>query len=60
MSDDTERLTMTVEKAARRLGIGRDAAYRAVRSGELPSIRMGRKILVPRVALARLLGEVQP
>jgi excisionase family DNA binding protein len=32
------------------------SAYAAVRSGEIPSIRIGRRLLIPRVALDRLLG----
>jgi excisionase family DNA binding protein len=48
--------TLSVPDAARVLGIGRALAYRAVRRGEIPSIRIGRRYLVPRAALARLLG----
>jgi excisionase family DNA binding protein len=43
----TERLLLTVEEAARRLGIGRSLAWRLVRSGELPSVRLGRLVRVP-------------
>jgi len=52
-----ERLTLTVDEAATLLGISRAFAYEAVNRGEIPSIRIGRRILVPRVALARMLGE---
>lgn len=55
------RLTLTVEEAAALLGISRAFAYEAVRRGEIPSIRIGRRVLVPRVALDRLVsGDVQP
>ena len=47
--------TLTVEDAARILGIGRSAAYLAVRRGELPAIQIGRRYVVPRAALERLL-----
>lgn len=50
-----QRATLTVPEAALLLGIGRDAAYRAVGRGEIPSLRVGRRILVPRAALERLL-----
>lgn len=50
-----ERLTLTVEEAAAVLGISRAFAYEAVRRGEIPSIRIGRRVLVPRAALERLL-----
>ena len=48
-----------VPEAGRRLGIGRNLAYALVRSGEIPSIRLGaRRIVVPRHALdAMLRGE---
>lgn len=50
------RLTLTVEEAAGILGISRAFAYEAVRRGEIPSIRIGRRVLVPRVALDRLVN----
>jgi excisionase family DNA binding protein len=40
-------LTISVEQAARHLGIGRGAAYDAARRGELPTIRLGRRLVVP-------------
>ncbi len=49
-------LTFTVEEAAEMLGISRTFAYEAVRRGELPAIRIGRRLLVPRAALVRLLA----
>lgn len=50
------RLTLTVEEAAGLLGISRAFACETVRRGEIPSIRIGRRVLVPRVALDRLVG----
>lgn len=55
-----ERATLTVEEAARVLGIGRNAAYEAARRGDLPALRIGGRIVVPRVALERLLAGDQP
>jgi excisionase family DNA binding protein len=55
-----ERLTVTVEEAASILGIGRNSAYEAVRRGEIPVIRIGRRFLVPRAALERMLSEGAP
>jgi excisionase family DNA binding protein len=51
------RLTWTVTEAARLLGISRASAYEAAHRGELPVRVIGRRMLVPRVALLRLLGE---
>ena len=42
-----ERQVMTVPEVAAALGISRGAAYDAIRRGELPSRRVGRRILVP-------------
>jgi excisionase family DNA binding protein len=47
------RLVFRVE-GAQLLGIARSCAYEAVQRGELPSMRIGRRILVPKAALARL------
>ena len=52
-----QRLTMTVEEAATALGISRATAYEAVSRGEIPAIRIGRRILIPKVALAKLLDS---
>jgi excisionase family DNA binding protein len=55
----SEPLVLTVEEAAKLLRIGRTAAYEAARRGELPTIRVGRSIRVPRAALDRMLaGDV--
>lgn len=48
--------TITVEIAAAVLGIGRSAAYEAVRRGDLPSRRIGRRIVIPVPALLTWLG----
>ena len=53
---DVARETCDVEEAGRRLGIGRSAAYEAARRNEIPTIRIGRRLLVPVVALDRLLS----
>lgn len=55
MTADQEPLTYTVEEAAQLLRIGRGTCYEAVRSRQLPSIHIGRRILIPRCALERLL-----
>lgn len=51
-----DKLTYTVTEAAALLGIGRSAAYEAARSGQLPTIRIGKRVLVPVAALERLLA----
>jgi excisionase family DNA binding protein len=57
---DAARLTYTLTEAASRLGISRALAYEAAQRGELPVCRIGRRVLVPRAALLRLLGQDGP
>ena len=45
---EEERLVLTVDEIAARLEISRGLAYEAVRRGEIPSIRVGGRILIPR------------
>jgi excisionase family DNA binding protein len=52
-----EPKTMTVPEAGRVLGISRNAAYSAARKGEIPTIKIGKLLLVPVVALERKLEE---
>jgi excisionase family DNA binding protein len=58
MNDDD--LVMSVEAAAKALHISRNLAYEAARDGRLPCIRIGRRLLVSRCALEKLLEEPQP
>jgi excisionase family DNA binding protein len=48
--------TCTVEQTAKVLGIGRTQAYRAIRTGEVRSVRIGGRVLVPTAALRELLA----
>jgi excisionase family DNA binding protein len=51
-----EPLTMSVEDAAKLLGVSRGLAYEAARRGELPTIKLGRRLLVPTARLLELVG----
>jgi len=57
---EAERLTLTVEETAKILGIGRQLAYDRIKTGEIPVIKVGRRLLVPRRALEKLLEEPKP
>ena len=46
----------SVEEAAAILGVGRGTAYQCARTGEIPALRLGHRLLVPRATLARMLG----
>jgi excisionase family DNA binding protein len=52
-----DRITLTVEEAGLRLGISRTLAYELVRRGEIPSIRLGRRVLVPIQALNQMMAS---
>jgi len=52
----TKALTYQVEEAAELLGIGRNHCYEAAKRGDIPAIRIGRRILIPRAALDQLLA----
>lgn len=49
-------ITYTVDQTAALLGIGRNHCYEAVKRGQIPSVRIGRRYLVPRAALDLLLS----
>ena len=55
VGDSEGQLMLTVPEVARLLRISRGTAYQAVRTGQLPSIRLGRVIRVPRYALEKIL-----
>ncbi len=57
---ETERLTLTIEETAKLLGIGRQLAYDRVKTGDIPVIKIGRRLLVPRSALEKLLADPKP
>jgi excisionase family DNA binding protein len=52
-----ERKVLSVIEAGRLLGLGKNGAYEAAHRGELPVVRIGRRLLVPVVALERMLAE---
>ena len=51
-------MTYTVVEVATLLGLSRASCYEAVRRGEIPCIRIGKRCLVPKVGLERMLAEV--
>ena len=59
-TEPIERRTLTVEEAGEILGICRNTAYSLAASGQLPTIRLGRRLLVPRQALERMLDGASP
>ncbi len=56
MKGQNERLTYKIEEAGRLLGVGRNQAYEAAKRGDFPTIRIGKRLLVPKAALDRMLN----
>jgi len=52
-----ECLVWTVEEAGRLLGISRAHAYELVARGELPHLRLGRRVVVPKQGIETLLAR---
>lgn len=52
--------TMSIDEAARMIGIGRNQAYSAAKRGEIPTIRIGKRLLVLREPLERMLDSSTP
>lgn len=48
--------TYCIEEAAKLLGISRNACYEAAKTGEVPTVRIGKRLLVPKIALEKLLS----
>ena len=53
----SDRLVLSVAEAGELLGLSRAFAYELVARGELPVVRFGRRIVVPKAALLELLGS---
>lgn len=49
------RAVLTVPEAGAVFGVSRSAAFRAIARGELPALRVGRRVVVPVHALRRIL-----
>ncbi len=52
----TKKITGTVDEAAKVVGVSRNSAYEGVRNGDIPSMRIGKRIVVLWQPLLRKLG----
>ena len=52
-----DRLTLTVDEAGELLGISRPTAFKLVKERKIPSLRLGRRVVIPRVAIQKLLDN---
>jgi excisionase family DNA binding protein len=55
----SERLFLSPAQAADLLGVSRFTVYRLIRSGQLPSVRVGGQLRIPRRTLAQRLAETR-
>lgn len=46
-----EALLLSVDEASRQLGVGRSSVYRLIAAGCIPTIRIGRRQLIPTTAI---------
>lgn len=56
----TEKLVLTVPEAGALLGVSRAHAYLMVKMGQIPVIKLGRRIVVPKAALEKMLVSAEP
>ena len=55
LNNDIESTVLSVNECAKILHLSRGSAYQGCLTGEIPHIKIGRRILVPRVAIQKLL-----
>ena len=55
-----EKQTVTIKEAAQQLGVGLHVIYRAVKNGQIHTIRIGNRLLVPKAVMQRLLADPGP
>jgi excisionase family DNA binding protein len=54
---ENKKLCYTVPEAAKMLGISRNYAYELVRTGQLPYVKFGKRLLIPRIQLEKMLDK---
>ena len=57
LPDPDKSPTMTIPEGAAVLGISTESAYQAARNGEIPTIRIGRRVLILTAPFTKLLGR---
>lgn len=53
-----EKMILTVKETAQVLGLSRNSVYQGVLTGQIPCLKVGKRILIPRKALEELLASV--
>ena len=55
--ETNERLTYSVKEASQILGLSKNSTYSAILKGEIPCLKIGKRCLIPKVQLERMLSE---
>lgn len=55
--DNSERLTYDVVEASKILGLSRNATYLGCLTGQIPHLKIGKRILIPRIQIERMMQE---
>lgn len=50
-------LVFSARQAAELLGLSRNSIYQGITTGEIPSVRVGKRILIPRLSLEKMLAQ---
>jgi len=57
MTNSDERLAVSVAEAAKMLGLSQRGIWNLIKSGELPTVRLGHRVLISVAMLRRMFGE---
>jgi excisionase family DNA binding protein len=49
---------MNAREVAKALGVSESTIYECIRTGRIPSLKLGRRVVIPRIALGRLIEEI--
>jgi excisionase family DNA binding protein len=56
-AEEIQRETHGIPEAARIVGVSRNHMYQAVARGEVPSIRIGHRRVIPKAIIRKMLAE---
>jgi hypothetical protein len=59
-TNEEDELTWSIPYAGRKAGLAKNASYASARRGEIPTIRFGKKLRVPKAKFLRILAGEPP
>ena len=59
MQMNDNKMVLTVSEVSKKLGLSRNSTYEGLRRGEIPYIRVGKRLLIPKAALDNLLSGAE-